>query len=210
MNKFVVDNLFFSLTINHNILDGWLHHFDGEPLRPRDQLTRLTGSLLKNPDENANAAVAILIRPTDDDLEVFIVKRAEVDGDPWSGDMAFPGGKKAAQDNGLVDTAVREVREETGIDLRSLKPLGYMEPLTSWVRHTFSVQPIVYLFECDPPIRLNYELTKYMWTPIDDLRRLKSRAVVKGFDSPIYRIGDEVVWGLTCRMLDRLIEIFND
>jgi 8-oxo-dGTP pyrophosphatase MutT (NUDIX family) len=179
-------------------------------LHLRDKLSRLTGSLLERPDENANAAVAILVRPVEDDLEVFIVKRAEVDGDPWSGDMAFPGGKKAAQDRGVVDTAVREVMEETGIDLKPLNPLGYMEPLNSWVRQAFSVQPIVYLFEGNPPIRLNYELTKYMWTPIDDLRKLKSRAVVKGFDSPVYRIGDDVVWGLTCRMLDRLIEIFDD
>ena len=176
----------------------------------KDRLSRLTGSLRKTPDEDADAAVAILIRPAGEDLEVFIVKRAEVDGDPWSGDMAFPGGKKAAQDEGMLDSAVREVMEETGIDLKPLKPLGYMEPLTSWVRRTFKVQPVVYLFEGEPPIRLNYELTKYMWTPIDELKKMKSRDTVKGFDSSVYRIGDDVVWGLTCRMLDRLIEIFGD
>jgi len=179
-------------------------------LHPEEKVKKLAGNLLQSPDEDANASVAILIRPAADDLEVFIVKRAEVDGDPWSGDMAFPGGKKAAQDLGVLDAAVREVMEETGIDLKPLKPLGYMEPLTSWVRRNFRVQPVVYLFERDPPIRLNYELTKYMWTPIGELRKLRSQATVKGFDSPIYRIGDEVVWGLTCRMLDQLIEIFGD
>jgi hypothetical protein len=49
-----------------------------------------------------------------------------------------------------------------------------------------------------------------MWTPIGELRKLRSRGTVKGFDSPIYMIGDDVVWGLTCRMLDILIEIFGD
>ena len=179
-------------------------------MHPEDQLNKLTERLLKSPDENADAAVAILIRLAADELEVFIVKRAEVDSDPWSGDMAFPGGKKAAQDKGVLDAAVREVMEETGIDLKPLKPLGYMEPLTSWVRRTFKVQPVVYLFEGDPPITLNYELTKYMWTPIGELGKLRSRATVKGFDSPVYMIGDDVVWGLTCRMLDMLIEIFGD
>jgi 8-oxo-dGTP pyrophosphatase MutT (NUDIX family) len=179
-------------------------------LHPKDQLNKLTERLLKSPDEDADAAVAILIRPTTDDLEVFVVKRAEVNGDPWSGDMAFPGGKKAALDERVLDTAVREVREETSINLKPLKPLGYMKPLTSWVRRTFRVQPVVYLFEGDPPITLNYELTKYMWTPIGGLRKLRSRATVKGFDSPVYIIGDDVVWGLTCRMLDQLIEIFDE
>jgi 8-oxo-dGTP pyrophosphatase MutT (NUDIX family) len=175
-------------------------------LNPLKDLDSFKRCLKENPDENTNAAVAILMRAVDDDLEVFLVKRAEVEGDPWSGDMAFPGGKKTAQDNGVVDTAVREVMEETGINLRGLEPLGYLEPLFSWVRNTFSVQPILYLFEGDPPITLNYELTKYMWTPMNDLREYKSRAVVKGFDSPIYRIGDDVVWGLTYRMLERLME----
>ena len=179
-------------------------------MHPKDKLERLAGGLHKSPDENANAAVAILVRPTIDDLEVFIVKRAEVDGDPWSGDLAFPGGKKAARDKGVLDAAVREVMEETGIDLKPLKLLGYLEPINSWVRQTFMVQPIVYMFEGDPPIKLNYELTKYMWTPMDALRNGKTQATVKGYDSPVYRLGDDVVWGLTRRMLDRLIEIYDE
>jgi len=175
-------------------------------LRHRDQLTRLTGSLLKSPDENANAAVAILIRPTDDDLEVFLVKRAEVDGDPWSGDMAFPGGKRGSNDASLLDTAVREVLEETSIDLSGHKPLGYLEPLFSWVRETFSVQPILYLYKGDPAITLNYELTKYAWTPVKELEKTRSQAVVKGWDSPVLKVGEDVVWGLTYRMLAEILE----
>ncbi len=173
---------------------------------PRDQLTRLTGSLLKSPDENANAAVAILIRPTDDDLEVFLVKRAEVDGDPWSGDMAFPGGKRGSNDASLLDTAVREVLEETSIDLSGHKPLGYLEPLFSWVRETFSVQPIIYLYEGKPAITLNYELTMCAWTPVKELEKTRSQAVVKGWDSPVFKVGEDVVWGLTYRMLEELLE----
>ena len=179
-------------------------------MHPRGRLRRLAGRLLDSPDEDAHAAVAILLRPDPRDLEIFLVKRAEVPGDPWSGDMAFPGGKRHSQDRSLGDTAIRETMEETGIQLEELEPLGYMEPLQSWVRNTFVVQPVVYLYEGDPPIRLNYELTRYMWVPLETLRGSKEHAVVKGFDSPIFRVGEEVVWGLTYRMLEKLLEMLGE
>ena len=90
-------------------------------LTPQTPLEKLTGKLKPQPWGNAQAAVAILVKPKKDDLEFFLVKRAEVDDDPWSGDMAFPGGKKNLQDETLIDTAVREVLEETSIDLRDKK-----------------------------------------------------------------------------------------
>ncbi len=179
-------------------------------LHPMKELEALKRRLKERPDENANAAVAILMRPVDDDLEVFLVKRAEVEGDPWSGDMAFPGGKRGSQDMSLVDTAVREIMEETGIDLREHEPLGYLEPLFSWVRTTFSVQPILYLFEENPAITLNYELTEYTWTPLKELEKTRSQAVVKGWDSPVFNMGEDVVWGLTYRMLESLIEALGE
>lgn len=173
-------------------------------------MRRLASRLRESPDEKADAAVAILIRPDSADVEFFLVKRAEVLSDPWSGDMAFPGGKRCPQDGGLGETAVREVLEETGIDLHGEKPLGYMEPLFSWVRRTFSVQPVVYLYDGDPQVTLNYELTKSMWVPMGELRRSRAQAVVKGFDSSIFKVGGEVVWGLTYRMLETLLELMDE
>ncbi|MFH0849987.1 MAG: NUDIX domain-containing protein, partial [Candidatus Bathyarchaeota archaeon] len=128
-------------------------------MRPTESLEKLAAGLRVGPDEEAHAAVAILVKPNDDDLELFLVKRAEATGDPWSGDRAFPGGKKMPEDRGLVDTVAREVLEETGIDLWGVGTLGYMEPLFSSVRKTFRVQPIVYSFQEKPEIHLNYELT---------------------------------------------------
>ena len=78
-------------------------------MTPHSLLKKLTNKLHPDPWGNAQAAVAILVRPHKNDLEFFLVKRAEVDDDPWSGDMAFPGGKKNLQDKSLIDTATREV-----------------------------------------------------------------------------------------------------
>ena len=179
-------------------------------MRPTESLEKLAAGLRVGPDEEAHAAVAILVKPNDDDLELLLVKRAEATGDPWSGDMAFPGGKKMPEDRGLVDTVAREVLEETGIDLRSAGTLGYMEPLFSSVRKTFRVQPIVYSFQEKPEIHLNYELTRYMWAPLNALRKSRCQTVVKGWEGPVFRIDGEVVWGLTYRMLEKILEMLED
>lgn len=63
------------------------------------------------------AAVAAIVSPTPDGLALLLVRRAARAGDPWSGDVAFPGGRQSSEDSNLVATAVRETREELGFDL---------------------------------------------------------------------------------------------
>jgi len=178
-------------------------------LRANEKLSSLRGKLLDGPDEESHAAVAILLRERNDDLEFFLVKRAEVEGDPWSGDMAFPGGKRGDDDRDLVETASREVLEETAIDLRKKSKLGYMKPIYSSVRTSMKVQPIVYVYDEEPEVSLNYELTRYLWAPLNELVNSRTKQDVKGWDSDVYKYGGEVVWGLTFRMLEQLIEIIE-
>ena len=178
-------------------------------MRAQEKLSSLRGKLLDGPDEDSHAAVAILLRERDDDLEFFLVKRAEVEGDPWSGDMAFPGGKRGGDDRNLVETASREVLEETSIDLRERSKLGYMKPIYSSVRTSMKVQPIVYVFDEEPDVTLNYELTRYLWAPMKKLVQSRTKEDVKGWNSDIYKYDGEVVWGLTFRMLEQLIELLE-
>ena len=178
-------------------------------MRAHEKLSNLRGKLLDGPDEDSHAAVAILLRERNDDLEFFLVKRAEVEGDPWSGDMAFPGGKRGDDDRDLLDTACREVLEETAIDLRDVSKLGYMKPIFSSVRTSMKVQPIVYVYDEEPEVSLNYELTRYLWVPLKELVQSRTKEDIKGWNSDVYKYDGEVVWGLTFRMLEQLIEILK-
>jgi len=179
-------------------------------LTPNSLLEKLTERLEPQPSDIAQAAVAILVKPKDDDIEFFLVKRAEVDDDPWSGDMAFPGGKKNQQDHTLIETATREVLEETSIDLTHKKAIGFMEPVYSAVRKTLAVQPVVYQFNEYPRVELNYELTKYLWAPLSEIKNGKTNAIVKRWEGPVYKVKGETVWGLTFRMLEKMIELLDE
>jgi 8-oxo-dGTP pyrophosphatase MutT (NUDIX family) len=123
--------------------------------------------------------------------------------------MAFPGGKKTPGDRSLLDTVAREVREETGIELNGSRAAGFMDPLFSSVRRILCVQPIIYRFDEAPEVHLNYELTKYMWVPLTALRGSRAQAVVKGWEEPVFRVGCDVVWGLTYRMLEKILELLD-
>ena len=179
-------------------------------MRVDEKISSLQERLLDEPDEDSHAAVAILLRPKQDDLEFFLVKRAVVEGDPWSGDMAFPGGKRSSKEEALVETASRETLEETAIDLREKSKLGYMKPIFSSVRTNMKVQPVVFLYDEEPEVHLNYELTRYLWAPLKELVQSKTEEAVKGWFGEIYKYEGEVVWGLTYKMLKQLIEIIED
>jgi 8-oxo-dGTP pyrophosphatase MutT (NUDIX family) len=178
-------------------------------LTPQSLIEKLTKQLSPKPWSHAQAAVAILVKPNQNDLEFFLVKRAEVDDDPWSGDMAFPGGKKNFQDQTLVDTAIREVLEETSIDLSKREVIGFIEPIYSSVRKSLAVQPVVYQFVDYPEVILNYELTKFIWAPLSEIKKGKTKSIIKGWEGPVYKVQGETVWGLTFRMLEKIFELLD-
>ena len=94
--------------------------------------------------QDADAAVALLLKLQDQDLKILIVKRAENPADPWSGQMAFPGGKRDSKDQNLKQTVVRETLEETNINLLDrCRFLGAMEALRSTQRPEMKILPFI-------------------------------------------------------------------
>ncbi len=75
------------------------------------------------------AAVAMLLTNTPSGPEVLLIRRAEYEGDPWSGDVAFPGGVIESEDNGPQQAAEREVCEEIGLQLKPQNRIGQLDDL---------------------------------------------------------------------------------
>ena len=74
------------------------------------------------------AAVAAIFTPQ---LDLLFMERAKVEGDPWSGHIAFPGGHEEDQDDSSLHTAMRETHEELGLDLSGAEVLGSLDEVTT-------------------------------------------------------------------------------
>lgn len=156
--------------------------------------------------QGANAAVALLLKIMGQDLKIFFVKRVENPDDPWSGQMALPGGKWDAKDQNLKQTVVRETLEETNINLLDrCRFLGVMETLRSAPRPEMKILPFVVLLEHEPSIKLNEELEWFVWISLEELVQHKGTVKFSFGEHPAYIIGNSVIWGLTYRILDKFV-----
>lgn len=166
--------------------------------------------------EHQEAAVAVVVRPRED-LEVLLVRRARRQADPWSGHTALPGGRRQPEDAGLLQTALRETEEETGVSIatagRALGFLDDVEPATPRLP-PIVIAPLVAAVgpEVDA-IPDGREVTAALWVPLAALRDPEARAEhrIERADFrrvfPAIRHRDHVVWGLTHRILTEFLEV---
>jgi 8-oxo-dGTP pyrophosphatase MutT (NUDIX family) len=161
--------------------------------------------------------VAAVLRQGAEGAEVLLIRRAERAGDPWSGHMAFPGGRRDEADLDPYATAVRETREEVGIDLDAdgalLGRLADVEAVTRARRTGMMITPFVFALEREVALTLDAdEVVEAVWAPLAPLARGEHAGTVpyevEGYklDLPCWTLEGRVVWGLTYRMLQTLFE----
>ena len=149
-------------------------------------------------EQDAGAAVALLLRVSSQDFEVLLVKRVENPTDFWSGQVALPGGRREVRDESLKQTAIRETLEETGNDLNhDCRFLGVLEASTPAGRRV-KVLPFVFFLEREVSVRLNRsELEGFVWVELEDLIKHKGTAKFSFGEFPAYIVENYVIWGLT-------------
>jgi 8-oxo-dGTP pyrophosphatase MutT (NUDIX family) len=171
-------------------------------------------------DGRRQAAVSLVLRGEPERPEVLFIERARHPADPWSGHMAFPGGRMDPGDVDARAAAERETLEEVGLSLDGSLPLGRLDDLeghhagravgmviSAWVYHVAEPGALV----------TNHEVEEALWVPLDfivdperhlefahpDLAGRRFRGIVVG------RPDRHVVWGLTYRFLDDFFQILD-
>ncbi len=162
-------------------------------------------------EQGANAAVALLLKLEREDLNVLFVKRVENLADPWSGQMAFPGGKRDSKDENLRQTVVRETLEETNINLLDrCRFLGVLTAQRSKPRPDMKILPFVIMVEHEPNMKLNEkELEEFAWLPLKEIARSKGYQRFDFGEVPVYAVRGKVIWGLTYRILENFFAILK-
>ena len=185
-------------------------HLDGRLALPH--------SLLIERERIRQAAVTLLLRKEQGAAELLIIKRAEREGDPWSGHLALPGGRAEPSDADLMATAARETYEEVGIDLLNggvfIGQLPLIQPNAPRLPQ-IEITPLVALAPPSLSIRLNEEVDRVFWVPVGQLKReglseayaMRFGEVIKKW--PAYTSEDGPIWGITERILTSFLSLLD-
>ncbi|MEM7325647.1 MAG: CoA pyrophosphatase [Actinomycetota bacterium] len=167
-------------------------------------------------DNIPRAAVAAIFRRTDESrsgAELLFIQRAAKPTDPWSGQMAFPGGRSEPSDSSAQATAIRETSEEVGLDLGIASFIGSLSELDGGRTTRRRVNVSAHAFWLDgprPTLTPNHEVADVIWVPMtlleDRARYIDYHYPLAGTDFPGIQLDrdDQVIWGLTLRLLSDL------
>lgn len=162
-----------------------------------------------------SAAVAMILRQGKIGPELLFIQRSQNENDPWSGHIAFPGGKIKRGEAPRV-AAERETDEEIGLDLGKGRYLGQL-PTAHGSYLPVQVSCFVYWINGAPAaLKLNGEVRDTCWAGLDELldheRHLIAPVSFGGreFRAPAIRLpwsDSPVVWGLTYRLVMHFLEM---
>lgn len=174
---------------------------------------------LTDSSERKHAAVALLLQQGQAGLEVLFIRRSDHDDDPWSGNLAFPGGKIDEEDAEPLHAAIRETREEIGLDLDSADMIGRLDDIAG-AYLPITVSCFVFLLpQTEPDTTLNEEVRATFWFPLKELanpeRHRKARVSWNGRQRHVPGIdllGDRgpVLWGITYRLVVQFLHLIDD
>jgi 8-oxo-dGTP pyrophosphatase MutT (NUDIX family) len=152
------------------------------------------------------------------DLDVCFIRRAEREGDPWSGQVAFPGGRADRVDRDAHAVAERETLEEIGLHLAPHHRVGAL-PVRPNVRSDLTLSPFVYYVgeaqRAQATVRLPHEVASVFWVPLvhlfdhEAVTELEYSLGGSPSQFPGILFDDHVIWGLTLRVLQSFAEIME-
>lgn len=200
-------------------IDALLAHPDVARLARR--LAEQRGRAIESDGIARYAAIALVLRPSNvGEPELLMIRRAEMEGDPWSGHIACPGGRMDPGDRDLEHTAIRETWEETGVDLaRDGRILGTLDDISP---RTPTLPPIIirpFVAAVKPEITIveSPEVAEVFWVPLSAIRETAAWGTglvhIRGAgerEVDVFRHGDYTVWGLTHRALTQFLSLVSD
>jgi 8-oxo-dGTP pyrophosphatase MutT (NUDIX family) len=160
-----------------------------------------------------HAAVVLLLTLEEGDVQLLFAKRAENPDDPWSGHIAFPGGRSKEVDSSLDRTACREFFEETFVDIcKRAELMGFLPPLSPSNMPTLSVTPFVAYSDRKFVFSPSREVTEVFWASLRNLNEATVEITLgdgSKLRRPAYVHGQHVIWGLTAHILDELLDVLR-
>ncbi len=161
------------------------------------------------------AAVALILRDLATHPKMFFIERAKHKNDPWSGQIAFPGGNRESADLSALATACRETREEVALELSSRNLLGRLHDQQGKAENRelpLVISCFVFSMEGERRTINSSEVEDSFWAPVshllDDRNRIDYQPGYTEGTWPAIRLdGNRVLWGLTLRFVRMFLDL---
>jgi 8-oxo-dGTP pyrophosphatase MutT (NUDIX family) len=129
-----------------------------------------------------------------------------------AGEISFPGGKLDSLDSNLLETALRETREEIGLSIRPEQVIGQLDPVIT-LNSGFTILPFVSVVDEIPPLSANAEVEKIFHIPLESFLKTKAKdpdpthnLIQEMFT---YEFQGKIVWGASARVLKQIADCLN-
>ncbi len=180
----------------------------------KTSLKQYDPEVLPVPADFKPASVLIPFYSDPRSLSLIFMKRPDYEG-PHGGQISFPGGAKDESDGSNLGAALRETEEEIGVSRDVIDIWGGLKAeFTSvsryWVTPFVGLVPFPYSFKPNEA-----EVERLLIIPLDHLLNPENFSIDtynwKGFEFPsyLYTFNDDVIWGLTARILFNLISLLT-
>ena len=129
-----------------------------------------------------------------------------------AGEISFPGGKFDSDDSDLLETALRETREEIGLSISKNQVIGQLEPVVT-LNSGFTILPFVSIIDEIESLSANSEvetilhipLTSFLKTMADDQNPLHKRIQ----EMYTFEYQNKIIWGASARILKQIVHRLN-
>jgi len=129
-----------------------------------------------------------------------------------AGEISFPGGKLDSLDSNLLETALRETREEIGLSIRPEQVIGQLDPVIT-LNSGFTILPFVSVVDEIPPLSANAEVEKIFHIPLESFLKTNARDPDPTHnliqEMYTYEFEGQIVWGASARVLKQIADCLN-
>ncbi len=176
-----------------------------------DTIRRLLATdISPNIEDNTTKHSAVLIVIYGQECHIIMTEKPKT-MELHAGEISFPGGKISPADSDLLDTAIRETREEISLYISRRDVIGQLKPVTT-LNSGFTILPFVAILDHIPDLQPNKEVEEILHIPAIPFLKTMSPDTDPhhNFISEMctFLYNSKLVWGASARILKQLADIF--
>ena len=172
----------------------------------KNSLTSEISPILSKNEKTKLSSVLIII--FESSPKILMIKKP-ITMNYHGGEIAFPGGKISKEDDDLLDTAIRETKEETGITIFRKQIIGQLKPVTT-LNSGFTILPFICIIDEINELIPNSEVEEFLEIPLAPfLQTLANDSDPKHNsiqEMYVLTFNDEIIWGASARMIKQITE----